>query len=147
LKTPTGSALSSTPTLSRSGQRLHAVDRLILSLWPLLGRTDITSCEWWVHQRAVGRGWGHELHFDVEERTMELTGRVVHPAVSSVVYLSDDGDPTLVIDETLDAPLGGRTAYCANPLPRSFMAFDGRLLHGVLPGPFAHGEPRGPPKV
>ena len=53
---------------------------------------------------ASGRGFGHELHYDVEERTMERSGRVLHPAVSSVVYLSDGGDPTIVLDETLDAP-------------------------------------------
>ena len=124
----------------------NVVERLLLRLWPLLGRPDLTSCEWWVHQRAAGRSWGHELHFDVEERTMEITGRVVHPAVSSVVYLSEHGDPTIVLDETIDKPLGAQRVFAAHPRERSFLAFDGRLLHGVLPGPFAHGAPRGPPQ-
>ena len=127
----------------------NVVERLLLRLWPLLGRPDLTSCEWWVHQRAAGRCWGHELHFDVEERTMELTGRVVHPAISSVVYLSEHGDPTIVLDETIDKPLGAQRVFAAHPRERSFLAFDGRLLHGVLPGPFAlnttRGAPRGPP--
>ena len=77
---------------------------------------------------------------------MELTGRVVHPAVSSVVYLSEHGDPTIVLDETIDKPLGAQRVFAAHPRERSFLAFDGRLLHGVLPGPFAHGAPRGPPQ-
>jgi hypothetical protein len=65
----------------------NAVERLIARLAPLTGCDDLVSCEWWVHQRAAGRGAGHELHFDVEEATMESTGRTVHPAVSSVVYV------------------------------------------------------------
>ena len=106
---------------------------------------------------------------------MERSGRVLHPAVSSVVYLSDGGDPTIVLDETLDAPLGAtvpdltdtlpplpphpphpvtyalalalelmvsaapsQAAYVAHPSCRSFLTFRGDLLHGVLPGQFAH---------
>ena len=123
---------------ARRGTPAHAVDGLIRSLLPLTGRTDLRSCEWWVHERAAGRGFGHELHFDCEEATMETCGRVLHPAVSSVVYLTDDGDPTLILDETLDQPLGGSRAHVAHPHAGSFLAFDGELLHGVLPGAFAH---------
>ena len=68
---------------------------------------------------------------------METCGRVLHPAVSSVVYLSDEGDPTIVLDETLDRPLGASRARLVHPRARAFLAFDGDLLHGVLPGPFA----------
>ena len=69
---------------------------------------------------------------------MERTGRIVHPAVSSVLYLTDAPDPTIVIDESLDTPLAGTRALLAHPKAGSFLAFDGELLHGVLPGPFAH---------
>ena len=43
-----------------------------------------------------------------------------------------------MLDETIDEPLGARRAYVSHPEPRAFMTFDGRLLHGVLPGAFAH---------
>ena len=116
-----------------------AIEALLLALLPLTGKaSSLRSCEWWVHQRAAGRGFGHELHYDLEEQTMETCGRVLHPAVSSVVYLSDGGDPTVVLDETLDAPLSATRAYIAHPRSRSFFTFRGDLLHGVLPGPFAH---------
>jgi len=85
---------------------------------------------------------GHELHFDVEESIMEEGGAIVHPLVSSVVYLSGSGgDPTLVIDETMHGPRGTR-AFLVHPACGTFMTFPGDRLHGVLPGPFrstAHG--------
>ena len=128
----------------------HAIEALILSLLPLTGRgNELRACEWWVHRRASGRGWGHELHYDLEEAIMEASGRVVHPALSSVVYLSSGGDPTIILDETLQTPLSATRAFLAHPEAGSFLAFRGDLLHGVLPGPFAHdahaGAPAGAP--
>lgn len=38
------------------------------------------------------------------------------------------------------APLGGSAAYCVAPRRGSFLAFDGDLLHGVLPGRYDHAE-------
>ena len=107
------------------------------------GGQQLCECEWWIHARpSGGRSPGHQLHFDAEERTMELSGgrSVVHPAVSSVVYLSGGdgsvdapGDPTVVLDQTLGgAP--ARRAWVVHPRARSFMVFDGDRLHGVLPG-------------
>lgn len=123
---------------ARASAPAHSVESLILSLLPLTGAPHLRACEWWVHRRHSGRGWGHELHYDVEEQAMEVSGRVLHPTVSSVVYLSGGADPTVVLDETLDAPLSAASARVAHPSPRSFLAFRGDLLHGVLPGPFAH---------
>ena len=132
---------------ARSEAPANAIDRLLYSLLPLTGRTDLKSCEWWVHQRAAGRGIGHELHYDCEEGTMERSGRVLHPAVSSVLYLSGAGDPTLVLEETIDSPLEASAAHIVHPRLRDFLTFDGELLHGVLPGPFAHaGSKSGAPE-
>ena len=126
---------------SQRGAPTSAIERLLLSLLPLTGKeTELRSCEWWVHQRAAGRGFGHELHYDLEEQTMEVSGRILHPTVSSVAYLSDGGDPTIVLDETIDDPLGASKAYCAHPECGAFLTFRGDLLHGVLPGPFARAE-------
>ncbi|KAL1521215.1 hypothetical protein AB1Y20_022764 [Prymnesium parvum] len=112
------------------------IEQLIHHLRPLTRRDDLIGAEWWVHSRAAGRGIGHELHFDVEEAHMEATGEVVHPAVSSVVYLSDEGDPTIVLDQTLHGPLASH-GWLVHPQYRAFMTFAGDRLHGVLPGEFA----------
>ena len=63
---------------------------------------------------------------------LEATGRVVHPAVSSVLYLSGGGDPTLVLDEALDGPPAS-AAWLVHPQRGAFMTFPGELLHGVVP--------------
>ena len=47
------------------------------------------------------------------------------------------GDPTVILNETLATPLGATHVHVAHPRERAFLAFDGDLLHGVLPGPFA----------
>ena len=59
-------------------------------------------------------------------------GRVVHPTFSSVVYLTGGGDPTLVLDETLDGAAASR-AWLVHPRRGAFMTFPGNLLHGVVP--------------
>jgi hypothetical protein len=79
---------------------------VVLQLLPRLGEAarGLVSAEWWVHSRLAGRNVGHELHFDLEERALEATGRIVHPTLSSVLYLSGGGDPTIVLDEPIGSP-------------------------------------------
>lgn len=121
-------------TLPASGS--NAVERLVRQLAPLTGHDSLQCAEWWVHSRGAGRGVGHELHYDLEEKIMEATGEVVHPAVSSVVYLSDEGDSTLVLDQVLGGAPAPR-GWAVQPCKRAFMTFPGDFLHGVLPGRFA----------
>ena len=71
---------------------------------------------------------------------MEASGKVLHPAVSSVVYLTSGGDPTIVLHENMSTPLEARAAYLSHPTAKAFFTFQGDLLHGVLPGPFAHAD-------
>lgn len=147
---------------SRAEGPSNAVEALIHRLFPLLSRADVTCAEWWVHTRLVGRHPGHQLHYDLEEGLLESTGRVLHPIVSSVVYLSGDAaaGPTIVLDEALgcfsedgraaaqhgggggarEQPAGRHVCdepaarcWLAHPLPRAFLTFPGHLLHGVLP--------------
>ena len=77
---------------------------------------------------------------NLQERTLELGGGVVHPAVSSVLYLrggdergGGTGDPTVVLDEVLGGGDAARLWVC-HPREGDFMAFPGDRLHGVLPG-------------
>ncbi len=61
---------------------------------------------------------------------------VLHWAVqvcSSVLYLSDGGGPTVVINQT-PGDLLGPEAWLVRPCCGRLTAFSGDLLHGVLPG-------------
>ncbi|KAG8466731.1 hypothetical protein KFE25_008110 [Diacronema lutheri] len=119
----------------RAARPSNAVEALIAHLHPLLARDDVACAEWWAHTRPVGRHPGHELHYDLEEGVMEASGRVLHPLVSSVVYLSGSAKsgPTIVLDERLDAGQLARRCWLAHPRTRALLTFDGALLHGVLP--------------
>ena len=77
---------------------MNAVERLAALLLPLTGCAEaIVGCEWWVHSKAKSNGTGHQMHFDTEEGTLHATGEIVHPVVSSVLYLSgaSEADPTV----------------------------------------------------
>ena len=54
--------------------------------------------------------------------------------VSCIMYLSDAGGPTLVIDQTSQCTELGRRGWAIRPVTGRLAAFRGELLHGVLPG-------------
>lgn len=56
--------------------------------------------------------------------SLSLSGEACHPAVSSVVYLSSEGDPTIVLDQTLTSPMATR-GWCVHPQLGAFMTFPG----------------------
>ena len=93
------------------------------------------GCEWWAHTRVSSRNLGHQLHFDTEEKTVERSGRIVHPLFSSVTYLCGErqGGPTLVLDQRVDDAKSGNVSVLVFPRDDSFMMFPGDRLHGVLP--------------
>eukprot|EP00811_Abedinium_folium_P032601 NODE_5632_length_1749_cov_6.642417.p1 GENE.NODE_5632_length_1749_cov_6.642417~~NODE_5632_length_1749_cov_6.642417.p1 ORF type:complete len:516 (-),score=82.47 NODE_5632_length_1749_cov_6.642417:127-1674(-) len=102
-------------------------------LLPLLGRDDIVSAEWWAHTRPRASDLGHQLHFDMDELTLEASGRVLHPVLSAVAYLSPAcGGSTLVLDETIDGELAEQ-GWLVTPECGAVMVFPGDRLHGVLP--------------
>ena len=53
--------------------------------------------------------------------------------VSSVLYLTPNGGPTLILEQKPSDPLAER-GYLVQPCPNQLLAFKGDLLHGVLPG-------------
>ena len=108
----------------------------------------MSGAEWWVQ---TGKRVG--LHWDKDEACREKSGVFVHPALSTVTYLTEDtGDgtnaPTLVF-ENMTVPgiarHGGgvpgnlqtdprcRRVVASWPKRGKHVAFDGRLLHGVFP--------------
>ena len=107
-----------------------------------------SGAEWWVQT-----GGSVGLHWDKDEACRETSGIFVHPALSTVTYLTGDQNndtdaPTLVF-ENLTVPRlarhGGGVPGNLQPDPAchrvvaswpkrgKHVAFDGRLLHGVFP--------------
>ena len=122
----------------------NTIEILIQYLLPIIQKQvpNETFCggEWWVHSRPEGKNLGHQLHLDTEENTLEIKKKIVHPRVSSVVYLSPspNGGCTVVFDQTLESNYNGKpenhvSAYVCKPSDGGFLIFDGRKIHGVLP--------------
>ncbi|GBG28255.1 Hypothetical Protein FCC1311_044782 [Hondaea fermentalgiana] len=116
----------------------NLVEQAIQELLSHLGRDDIVGAEWWVHSRPSGRNLGHQLHFDTEENSLGGENEtILHPAVSSVVYLTGaatGAGPTVVFDQRVQDVTPGKRAFVSNPVDGSFLTFPGDRLHGVLPG-------------
>ena len=126
-----------------------AVERVLAALRPLaaagaetLGAgdlRDLAGCEFWIRQQHPKKGVA--AHYDLDVETARRTKVARSPVVSSVVYLSDVGGPTWVVDRetgptvddgSLDGPAPPRAAYVP-PAPGRFLVFPGRKLHGVQP--------------
>ena len=131
-------------------QPAHLVELLARHLLPITGGEDrIVGAEWWVHTRSERRSIGHQMHFDTEECTL-AQGRVLHPLVSTVVYLSGmpapdangslgstaaargSTDPTVVFDMRVEDD-GAETAAVSHPAQGSVLFFPGDRLHCVCP--------------
>jgi hypothetical protein len=90
---------------------------------------EFIGAEWWF--RATTTDTGFPFHFDRDEG---IRSSIVSPGLASILYLSNAGGPTVILDATPSrrtAPSGGIAVY---PRPGRFGMFPGTLLHGVLPG-------------
>jgi hypothetical protein len=90
---------------------------------------EFIGAEWWF--RATTTDTGFPFHFDRDEG---IRSSIVSPGLASILYLSNAGGPTVILDATpsrVAAPNAGIAVY---PRPGRFGMFPGTLLHGVLPG-------------
>ena len=116
------------------------------------------AAEYWVQRRQPGEGinW----HWDKDEALRDACEAVIHPAVSTVTYLSAGGAPTVLFEvraapvegevvamagaevvvgaKRRKLPTGGDTmrrgkAFVSFPRKGKLLAFSGGLLHGVAP--------------
>lgn len=111
---------------------VHAIRDAAAKLFPAVRRA--TMAEWWVHCRRHGDG--HQLHFDSDAEGAGPNGPQ-HPICSAVVSLgpSGVGGPTLVTTlRSGDTTLGANKGWLVEPTSGRLTVFDGRNLHGVLPG-------------
>lgn len=121
------------------GPPANVVEDVISGLKPLVvGRRRIAGVEWWL-SRMYPTDVRVDFHQDRDEKLALRTGKLVHPRISSVLFLNrvrggalvvtrekpDDGNPSL-------APSRMDTADLVTPRPNRLVLFDGTLTHGVL---------------
>ncbi|KAG7366592.1 hypothetical protein IV203_029262 [Nitzschia inconspicua] len=105
--------------------------------------TEIQGFEWWAHTRPIQANLGHSLHFDTDEAMLDQEGKVTHPILSSVLYLTGRPDDqvsspagaTIILDQTPDSKTCAEKCWQGIPRDNSFLLFPGDRLHGVLPCP------------
>ena len=75
------------------------------------------------------------MHFDTEEGILYRECAVVHPVVSSVLYLSGTAaaGPTVVLDQRYGDAQPARSAHVSHPKENHVLFFPGDRLHGVCP--------------
>ncbi|KAA6422753.1 MAG: hypothetical protein FRX49_07288 [Trebouxia sp. A1-2] len=82
--------------------------------------TGVTSAEWEPDEP-------HQLHFDLREAALRQGLQhyhLQHPLVSSVLFLTQSGGPTLVLDQDPQGPLAPR-GWLVQPRPNQLLAFKG----------------------
>jgi hypothetical protein len=103
------------------------------------------GAEWWIQNRPSSDPKG--FHYDNDNTIFQqvlqtpnfnpLDLRKGQPLRASILYLSNSGGPTMVVNrQSIHAttPLPNTTATILSyPLMGRYMSFDGALLHGVLP--------------
>jgi hypothetical protein len=93
----------------------------------------VIGAEWWL--LSVDARKGLPWHFDVDlERARQ--SKWAHPLISSVLYLTEEGGPTVVAEQRADdqgerVPEHPSRCYVFTPKLNRFSAFSGDLWHGV----------------
>ncbi|EIE26255.1 hypothetical protein COCSUDRAFT_64407 [Coccomyxa subellipsoidea C-169] len=128
-----------------AGQACTACEAAISILYEKVMRHwlphDWAGAEWWV--QVYERGKGLAFHFDKDEHLFKEDRRMVHPMLSSILYLTGSTfpkrlGPTVVVDQRFDnakmRACPDDPQRCAMIYPRrgAFAVFDGGLGHGVL---------------
>lgn len=114
----------------------------------------LAGAEWWANvsrsdtmDRVDGYG-DIGFHFDKDEAIYGTHGLIIHPLLSTVTYLSDDGAPTVVLPMGRITPTG---EYTVDKLPEAIVVpprvgrhvcFDGRwTILACPPVPLESSEP------
>ncbi len=90
---------------------------------------EFIGAEWWF--RATQTDTGFPFHFDRDEA---IRDSIVSPELASILYLSNAGGPTVILDATPSRIAAPKAGIAVHPRPGRFGVFPGSLLHGVLPG-------------
>lgn len=112
------------------------MDAIVRHVWRVASHAfpkakDATAAEWWAHCRPHGSG--HQMHFDSDDEGMG--GVIRHPICSAIVFVTGGvGGPTLVTDQTSASKRLARRGWLVEPVGGRVAVFDGRYIHGVIPG-------------
>jgi len=88
---------------------------------------DFAGIEWWCVSQAAKVG--NHLRYDTS-----LTNRgLSKPMYASVLYLSDEGGPTIVLDQVSGWPAMPHEGHVVMPRTNRFVVFSGELRHGTIP--------------
>ncbi len=90
---------------------------------------EFIGAEWWF--RSTTTDTGFPFHFDRDEG---IRSSIVSPDLASILYLSNAGGPTVILDATPARTSAPKAGIAVHPRPGRFGMFPGTLLHGVLPG-------------
>jgi len=105
------------------------------------------GCEWW-YQVVSYENEGINFHYDKDETQFTLDHSYSHPLMSSIMYLTDIGGPTLILDQQpalkdpYFEPMTPATGVLSFPEVNKFVIFNGTRLHGVLSSDAHHFSPR-----
>jgi hypothetical protein len=107
------------------------VHKLVCEQFP--AARDAKYAEWWAHCRRHSKG--HQLHFDSDnEGETRAGGAPRHPIVSTVLFLTLAGGPTLITNQYLASDRLADQGWLIHPRENRLAMFDGSVLHGVIPG-------------
>eukprot|EP00979_Chaetoceros_neogracilis_P010739 scaffold2581_cov280-Chaetoceros_neogracile.AAC.3 len=114
------------------GKLIHKVAKCpkLLQKFPQLKQARYV--EMWAHNRPHASG--HQLHFDSDD---EGKGGVRNPIISTILYLSTSpniGGPSLITNQRLTSTKLASKGWLAHSQLSRLVAFDGQVLHGVVPG-------------
>jgi hypothetical protein len=90
---------------------------------------EFIGAEWWF--RSTTTDTGFPFHFDRDEG---IRSSIVSPDLATILYLSNAGGPTVILDATPSRTSAPSAGIAVHPRPGRFGMFPGTLLHGVLPG-------------
>ena len=114
------------------------IERAILYLKTILMKDTldlIGGAEYWVQLRTSNEGIG--FHYDKDEAKASIHGKMVHPQISTILYLTDAGSPTFIFNMTTDGnndtPEIPTNGWISFPKINRYVMFKGTLQHGVLP--------------
>ena len=93
--------------------------------------------EWWLGRLKFGEAL--PFHTDRDRSLRHLTGQIVHPLWSSILYLNRfPSSPTVVLDQVLSpdgkswVPPVAEAGRSLDAVPNHYVAFRGDLRHGVV---------------
>ena len=110
------------------GELVNKCLRQLRSQFPLLDKA--TCVEMWAHNRPHASG--HQMHFDSDNEGM---GGVRNPILSTILFLTGDtGGPSLVTNQKLAHGQLATRGWISPAREKRLVAFDGKVLHGVIPG-------------